>query len=397
MIIAVIGGGAAGFFAALTAKEANPDSQVIILERTAKYLSKVRISGGGRCNVTHACFDPRQLTQNYPRGSKELLGPFHRFQPSDTIDWFAHRGVTLKEEADGRMFPETDSSETVINCLLREADRLGVELRPQSRLTAITQQEQGFALNFKGQAPLHADAVILATGSAKAGWDFAEELGHRIQDPVPSLFTFNVPNFELEDLAGVSVEKAELSIEGSKFKQLGPLLITHWGFSGPAALKLSAFAARYLAEKQYRVGLTVDWIPDLSVDELRQRLAAESQRHPKKQLHSLRCFPLPKSLWRRFCDSKTPLACLSKAEIAKLCERLKGDSYQVAGKTTNKDEFVTCGGVTLSEVQFKTMESKLCPNLFFCGEVLDIDGVTGGFNFQNAWTTGWIAGRAAAG
>lgn len=361
--VVVVGGGAAGFFAAIAAKKTYPQATVTLHERTNQVLSKVRISGGGRCNVTHACFDPKELVKHYPRGSKELLGPFHRFQPADTIEWFLDKGIELKTEDDGRMFPVTDSSQTIIDCLLKEADRVGVQIQLQSK----------FSLS-----ELDADRLILATGSAKGGWEMAKAFGHTIQPPVPSLFTFNIPDFPLESLAGISLDRVGLMLEGTKLFQEGPLLITHWGFSGPAALKLSAFGARFLAEKNYDVGLCIDWIPQFSKDEL---IGLLSQDNPRKAL------PLPKRLWNL-------LSGRDESPIHKLCEKLKSDRYQVKGKTTNKAEFVTCGGVTLSEIHFKTMESKLRPGLYFCGEILDIDGVTGGFNFQNAWTTGWIAGTA---
>lgn len=384
MKIAVIGGGAAGFFAALAAKESNPKAEVLLLEKSAKLLSKVRISGGGRCNVTHACFDPKELIQNYPRGSKELLGPFHRFGPRDAIEWFKARGVILKTEKDGRMFPVTDSSETIIHCFFEEAKKLGVKISTQTKLQSIQKVENGFELDNN----FFVDRVILATGSSKSGWEFAKSFGHTIQTPVPSLFTFNVPSFPLVHLAGVSVQSAKLTLEGSRLEQEGPLLITHWGFSGPVALKLSAFGAKFLAEKKYAASLIIDWLPEFTVEQL--RLLIEKER--TKKLENLRITSLPKSLWKEFCQRIDLSRPLSNSTILKLCKMLKNDRYEVRGKTTNKEEFVTCGGVTLSEVHFKTMESKLCKNLYFCGEILDIDGVTGGFNFQNAWTTGWIAG-----
>lgn len=377
MKIIVVGGGAAGFFAAIAAKTTYPQASVILHERSNQVLSKVRISGGGRCNVTHACFDPKELVKNYPRGSKELLGPFHRFQPLDTIQWFLEKGVPLKTEADGRMFPVTDSSETIIQCLLKEAQRVGLEIRLQSKFTLET---------FDG------DRLILATGSAPSGWDIAKKLGHTIEPPVPSLFTFNIPHFPLESVAGISLDRARLELEGTKLFQEGPLLITHWGLSGPAALKLSAFGARYLAENNYEVTLSIDWLPQFSVEELTSLL---TQEHSHKKLSSIRSLPLPKRLWNLLCEGENQqINRMSKSTLRQLCEKLKRDRYQVKGKTTNKEEFVTCGGVTLSEVHFKTMESKLHPGLYFCGEILAIDGITGGFNFQNAWTTGWIAGTA---
>ncbi len=400
MKIAIIGGGAAGFFSALAAKELNPDAEVLILERSAKLLSKVRISGGGRCNVTHACFEPPLLVQHYPRGCKELLGPFNRFQPRDTIEWFRTRGINLKREEDGRMFPISNSSETIIDCFLEEAQRLGVKILTQTKLQGIRKVEKGFELDTGTKPAIFMHRVILATGSAQAGLDLAKSLGHTIQTPVPSLFTFNIPSFPLVKLAGVSINHAKLRLEDSRLEQEGPLLITHWGFSGPAALKLSAHGARLLAERKYEVSLLVDWLPEHSEARLRHMMEIERVAHPAKHLGSLRMFSLPKSLWRVLCErsglsNQSPLNSLSKAAVARLCQGLKRDRYEVRGKTTNKEEFVMCGGVTLSEVQFKTMESRCCKHLFFCGEILDIDGVTGGFNFQNAWTTGWIAGRAA--
>lgn len=350
----VLGAGAAGIFGAIAAKSAHPKIQVIVLEKTAVLLAKVRISGGGRCNVTHACFDPKALVQNYPRGQKELLGPFHRFQPKDTIEWFESRGVRLKTEKDGRIFPITDSSETIIACLLSEAKRLGVEIRLRQKVERVERIEGGFQV---GEDTCR--HLLLATGSGKDGYTFAKHLGHTIQEPVPSLFTFNVPTSPLLGLSGIAVPDVQLTI--GPFTQRGPLLLTHFGFSGPAALKLSAFAARYLYENKYLVPLEIDWLPD--IDEAEIATATKPL--------------LPKNLWRALGGHS-----------------LHKDIYQVEGKTTHKEEFVTCGGITLKEIDFRTMQSKLCPGLFFAGEILDIDGVTGGFNFQNAWTTGFIAGTS---
>jgi len=401
MNIIVIGGGAAGFFSALAAKKANPEAKVTILERTAKLLSKVRISGGGRCNVTHNCFDPKTLVKNYPRGHKELLGPFHRFQPRDTIEWFESRGVPIKKEKDGRMFPTSNSSESIINCLLMEAEKLGVAIHTQTKLEAIKKTENEFILTTNNGTEMSADCVIMATGSASAGWKFVTSLGHTTQPPVPSLFTFNIPSFTLNNLSGVSIDQATLKLKGTKFEHSGPLLITHWGFSGPAALKLSALAARYLADEKYETCLVIDWIPEFSDEQLRQLIEQYRKNHGTKQVKSLRIIPIPTSLWKSLLErseisNETLVNNLSKSSISKLLDVLKRDRYEVSGKTTNKEEFVTCGGVKLSEVDFKTMESKCCKGLYFCGEILDIDGVTGGFNFQNAWTTGWIAGQAAS-
>ncbi len=340
--LVVIGGGAAGIFAAICAKTAHPQAQVVVLEKTGVLLSKVKVSGGGRCNVTHACFEPGLLVKNYPRGEKELLGPFHRFQPRDIVEWFQSRGVRLKTEPDGRMFPVTNSSSTIIECLLTEARKLGVEIRLQQRVEKI---EKGFKIYLKDKEPLQCQSLILATGSSPEGFQFAQSLGHAIVPPVPSLFTFNVPTSPLKDLSGVSVPAATVTL--GPYSRTGPLLITHFGFSGPAILKLSAWGAKYLHEKNYKTEFIIDW----------------------GEIESL-----PKSLRNKLSTSK--------------------ETYLMDGKTTHKEEFVTCGGIDLKEVHFKTMESKICPGLFFAGEILNIDGITGGFNFQNAWTTGYLAGSS---
>jgi len=367
----IVGGGAAGIFAALAAKIAHPKASVLLIEKTAVLLAKVRISGGGRCNVTHACFEPMQLVKNYPRGEKELLGPFHRFQPRDTIEWFEARGVQLKTEKDGRIFPITDRSETIIRCLLSEAKKLGVEIRTTTRIEKI---EPGFLLKLQNGETLHCKRLLLATGSNHEGYAWAQAFGHTIQKPVPSLFTFNVPTSPLKEQSGISVDPVKLQFTGSSLSQTGPLLITHFGFSGPAALKLSAWAARFLFEKEYRANLIINWLPDYSQEEIIQQLKTSPTP-----------FKFAKNLWKMLASEKSPLA---------LAQKLQADIYAVDGKTTHKEEFVTCGGVTLKEVDFKTMQSKLCPGLFFAGEILDIDGVTGGFNFQSAWTTGFIAGSS---
>ncbi len=391
MDIIVIGGGAGGIFAALAAKQSHPDLSVLVLEKTAVLLSKVKVSGGGRCNVTHACFDPQQLVKNYPRGEKELLGPFYRFQPRDTIEWFESRGVKLKTESDGRMFPITDSSSTIIECLLSEARQLGVEIRQRQRVEKI---DKGFTIHLKDNPSLSCRSLILATGSSPEGYAVAESLGHSIQPPVPSLFTFNVPTSPLKELSGVSVDSATVTV--GPYTQTGPLLITHFGFSGPAILKLSAWGARFLHEKNYRTPFSINWTPKLSLEELFQQLIQLKERSPQKTLLSLNPFYFPKNLWKELLGSthEKSLANLSKKELQELSQKLHADIYQMDGKTTHKEEFVTCGGVTLKEVDFKTLQSKLCPSLYFAGEVLNIDGVTGGFNFQNAWTTGYIAGTS---
>jgi predicted Rossmann fold flavoprotein len=386
----VIGGGAAGLFGALAAKEANPHAKVALLEKSAVLLAKVRVSGGGRCNVTHACFDPAQLIQNYPRGANELRGPFHRFQPKDTITWFESRGVPLKTEADGRIFPVSDSSESIINCLLSEAKRLGVEIFLKTRLQTITKTKDGFDLGLFSTRNL-----LLATGSAPEGHKWAEQLGHTIQPPVPSLFTFNVPTSPLLNLSGISLDVVELKIKGSNLVQKGPLLLTHFGFSGPAALKLSAWGARFLHAHEYKVDLIVSWLPEQKEQETFEKLQHLKKTYPQKTLFSENIFRLPKNLWRALLQEEKRLNDYSLKELQHLALKLHADVYKVEGKTTHKEEFVTCGGVSLKEVSFKTMQSKICEGLFFAGEVLDIDGVTGGFNFQNAWTTGLIAGSSA--
>jgi predicted Rossmann fold flavoprotein len=393
----VIGGGAAGLFSAIASKKSS--TSTILLEKTNTLLAKVRISGGGRCNVTHACFDPKQLAANYPRGNKALIGLFHRFQPRDTIQWFESRGVPLKVEDDGRMFPVTDSSQTIIDCLLREAMEVGVDIQLRKHIERIEKIDSGFRIILDDDKTLDCNRIILATGSNKDGLELARSFGHAIVPPVPSLFTFNIPNFVLEDLSGNSVENVLLKIEGSKLEQTGPLLITHWGFSGPAALKLSAWGARHLHELNYQTKLIVNWLPAYSRQQLIDLLLEMKQKNPSHTLLRDHIFPFSRQLQKRLLemagiDPQKRLADIANKHLVQLAERLQADTYIVSGKTTYKQEFVTCGGVSLDEVNFKTMESKLCPGLYFAGEILDIDGITGGFNFQNAWTTGWIAGKS---
>lgn len=399
MKIIIIGGGAAGFFASIIAKENAPDAEVILLEKTAALLSKVKVSGGGRCNVTHACFDPKVLVQNYPRGGQELLGPLHRFQPRDTIQWFEDHGVELKVEDDGRMFPTTDDSATIINCLLKAAKQTGVEIRTLQKISHIAKKDSSFVIEMGNGEKLVADRLLLATGSSPQGQAFAQNLGHTIQPPVPSLFTFNIPQFSLSEQAGITVEKVVASLPGASLQQSGPLLITHWGFSGPAALKLSAWGARYLFACSYQTTLAIDWLPNVSPENMLEALKKLRQDHPNASLHTRNLFGLAKNLWKRLIEQEVPqegrrLATYSNPDLQKIAGLIKNNSYNVNGKTTHKEEFVTCGGVTLKEVDFRTMQSRLCPGLFFSGEILDIDAVTGGFNFQNAWTTGWIAGKS---
>ena len=392
----IVGGGAAGIFAALAAKGAAPTLSVMVLEKSAVLLSKVRISGGGRCNVTHACFDPSQLVKNYPRGYKELIGPFHQFQPQHTIEWFEQRGVQLKTESDGRIFPVTDSSSTIIDCLLKEAQALQAEIAIKQKIERIDKGPNGFEIYLKNAGILYAKNILLATGSHHEGYTWAAHFGHTIQELVPSLFTFNIPHFPLHHLSGISVDQVEIAI--AKYSQKGPLLVTHFGFSGPAVLKLSAWGARYLHACSYQADCQIDWLPDQEEEKTYQILRAAKLQTPQKILSTFNPFPIPKNLWKALIGLKEQdqkLIALTDKHLRQLAHKLHGDIYHIEGKTTNKEEFVTCGGVILNEIDFKTMQSKLCPGLFFAGEILDIDGVTGGFNFQNAWTTGYISGKNA--
>lgn len=405
--VIVIGGGAAGFFGAITCATNSPHAQVTILEAGAKPLTKVSISGGGRCNVTHHCFEPTQLVHNYPRGGRALLGAFTRFNPQDTVAWFQGRGVRLKTESDGRMFPVTDDSSTIVNCLMAAAREAGVKLRTKARAKSVSQiqtPQGGFTVELNTGEILQGDRLLLATGSSSLGYLFAKELGHKIIPTIPSLFTFNLKDPRLQDLAGVSVEKVNLRIlhqnkkNKQQLEQTGPLLITHWGMSGPAVLKLSAWGARILQENNYRLPLQINWLPDLNAEIIRKTLLASKSQTPRRQIAVSCPFPLPKRLWQRLVSiagvgEQLRWAQLSKQALNKLVQELGQGKYQIQGKGVFKDEFVTCGGVSLKEVNFKTMESRICPGLYFAGEILDIDGVTGGFNFQSAWTTGWLAGK----
>lgn len=400
--VVIVGGGAAGFFAAISCAETHPHTRVQLLEASRQPLSKVRISGGGRCNVTHACFEPASLIQYYPRGGKALRGAFSRFQPKDTIAWYAQRGVTLKTEADGRMFPITDDSETVVSCLMQSAQRAGVQLQSGSPLISVKATQPGFGLELKTGQMLQADRLLLATGSNPQGYRIAQALGHTIEPPVPSLFTFNIADAALRSLAGVAVEAAQIRLvlpDQKPLEQTGPLLITHWGMSGPAILKLSAWGARLLHDCQYRAMLQINWLPQSSQDQSRQQLLEAKQQQAKRSIATSSLFNLPRRLWqylvaRSGISAEQRWADLSKSALQQLLQELHQGRYAIAGKGAFKEEFVTCGGISLSEVNFKTMESRLCPGLFFAGEILDIDGVTGGFNFQSAWTTGWLAGQA---
>ena len=400
--IIVIGGGAAGFFGAIAAARTSPFAQVILLEASGQLLSKVRVSGGGRCNVTHACFDVKAFVQNYPRGSKALLGAMNRFQAEDTVNWFGRNGVLLKTEADGRMFPTTDDSETIVDCLMSAAHTAGVKLCVGTPVISVKQLDAGFEVVMKSGEKLECDRILIATGSNPLGYKIAQGFGHTVEKPVPSLFTFNIRDEQLRDLAGVSVNPVKLRLtvqDHPQLEQIGPLLITHWGLSGPAVLKLSAWGARMLHSKQYQAKLLLNWLPQFSQDEVRQKLLALKEEVPKRALALHRGFDLPHRLWQYMVSRveippETRWTELSKKHLNLLVQELSQGQYSVNGKGVFKDEFVTCGGVNLKEVNFKTMESKLVPGLYFAGEVLDIDGVTGGFNFQSAWTTAYLAGLA---
>ena len=403
--LAVIGGGASGFFTALQYAESAPAKSVAIFEKSPHFLQKVRISGGGRCNVTHACFDPRELAKNYPRGSRELLAAFHHWQPADTVEWFKRAGVTLKTEADGRMFPDTDSSETIIRCFLDRARQSHIPIYPKHPLTGIERTENGgFALQFENlTTQVHARAVCIATGSLKGSPLFQQlkKLEQSIEPLVPSLFAFNVSDRRISDLAGVSHPKVAVRREGSNAAREGPLLITHRGFSGPAILRLSAWEARAMAETNHHFPFLIDWLPDMTPDALGARFAEIRQTQGAKLVRNTPIPPIPRRLWERIvacCEiaDQTTWGQLPKTASRHLFDALKSARFAATGKTTNKDEFVTAGGIERKTIDFRTMQSRLVPGLYFTGECIDIDGITGGFNFQAAWTTAHIAATAIA-
>ena len=398
--VVIVGGGAAGFFAAITCADANPDCEIVLLEKGPKFLSKVRISGGGRCNVTHACFDPRDMAEHFPRGSQALIGPFRRFQPRDTISWFEERGVKLKTEADGRIFPVTDSSQTIIDCFLREAELVGVRLMANLGVERVQRKDDEFVITASDGKSFECDKVLLATGGCRtaAAGNLAVMLGHTLVPPVPSLFTFHVDAPWLRELAGLSLE-VEASVPGTGLKEQGPLLITHRGVSGPVILRLSAWGARELHDRNYNFSLVLNWLPCESAEKIAKQLESRRTTQPARLIVNSPIAPIPTRLWEKLVllsgiDSKTRCAALSRTAQHQLSKQLIRTELPVVGKALNKDEFVTCGGVDLREIDFSTMQSRICPGLFFAGELLDIDGITGGFNFQAAWTTGWLAGRA---
>jgi predicted Rossmann fold flavoprotein len=396
--VVVIGGGAAGFFAAINCAAATREAEVILLEKTNKLLSKVRVSGGGRCNVTHACFDNNLLVKQYPRGEKELRNVFSRFSTSDTIKWFEERGVKLKTEEDGRMFPVTDSSETIIRCLNHEAEKAGIRIETSTEVESIIKEAEGFRIIIKGGGEFSCNKVIVASGGNQKpeAYSFLKNSSHSLQKPVPSLFTFNIPDDPITTLMGVSVPMARVRIAGTRLETEGPLLITHWGMSGPAVLKASAWGARVLNDLQYRFQVLISWLPKLNEEKLRIILQECKEDQPSKTLLASCPVELPKRLWshlltRAGIADDLRWADLPKKSMNVLIAKMISDEYTVSGKTTFKEEFVTCGGVNLKEIDLATMQSKLWKGLFFAGEVMDVDGVTGGFNFQNAWSSGWIA------
>ncbi len=402
--VVVIGGGAAGFFAAIHSAQVNPTAEVLLLEKSNKLLAKVKVSGGGRCNVTHACFDLKQLSLSYPRGEKQLKSAFSRFMTNDTVNWFESKGVKLKAEEDGRMFPQSDDSQTIIDCLFKEAKKLKVEVKTECEVKNVKNNFYGgFELLLGNGQTIEADKVIVACGGNPKldGMNWINHLGHHIEEPVPSLFTFNIPDNPIVELTGISVNPARVRILESKYEFNGPVLITHWGLSGPAVLKLSSYAARYLAEKNYEFQVQVSWLNEKKEDVARMELMNLKAANPSKNISHFFPYILPKRLMdflftKAGIDQKKAWAEISKDDINRLIQCLLYDTYSVQGKTTFKDEFVTCGGVSLDDINFKNMESKRIKGLYFAGEVLDIDGITGGFNFQAAWTTGYIAGTSAA-
>ena len=399
----VVGGGAAGFFCAINAARLSPTLEVVIVEKTSKLLSKVRVSGGGRCNVTHACFSIAEMIKKYPRGASFLKKAFHHFFTTDTINWFKDRGVELKTESDGRMFPSSNSSQTIVDCLLQEANRYGVEILLNKEVKAVKKVNDGFELLFSNDTTLAANFLCVASGGypKSTQFEWLHQIGHTIEAPVPSLFTFNMPGNPINGLMGITVEKVQVKIMGSKLAEEGPLLITHWGMSGPAILKLSAWGARELAAKNWQFGMVVNWLPVYNEQTLKDKFQLIRFDIAAQKITNRNPFLLPQRLWDYLLQQSGVIensrwADLPAKEQNKLIKNICAQEFSVNGKTTFKEEFVTSGGIALEEVEHATMQSKIVPGLFFAGEVLNVDGVTGGFNFQNAWTTGWIAAKAIA-
>jgi predicted Rossmann fold flavoprotein len=395
--IIIVGGGAAGFFTAINIVENNQKLKVAILERGKTVLEKVRISGGGRCNVTHACFVPNDLVKFYPRGEKELRGPFHQFCSGDTIEWFEKHGVELKIEDDGRMFPTSDSSQTIIDCFLGLTHKLKIEVLTGQSVQSLFHGENYWKVETNHET-FSCQKLVMTTGSNPKIWELLRSMNHTIIPPVPSLFTFNIKDARIKDLMGVSAF-ANVKVKGTKLEASGPLLITHWGMSGPGILRLSAWGAIILAEKKYQFVIEINWLNDVTFDEAMETLKELKQEHAKKVVSKKSPFDFPNRLWESLVlasaiDAETKWADLTKMQLTNLANQLTNGQFQVNGKSTFKEEFVTAGGIDLREINFKTMESKLHENLFFAGEIVNIDAITGGFNFQNAWTSGFIVANA---
>ena len=403
MDIAVIGGGAAGFFSALSCKAHHPHARVTLYEKSRKLLSKVKISGGGRCNVTNAGNNIAEFAKHYPRGEKQMKKALRHFSAADTIKWFADKGVDLVAEADQRMFPSTNDSQTIVDCLLQNVQSQGIAIKLRTAIQELKQEDKRFILTFEDKNQAKVDKVVIATGGSPKldGLLWLQTLGHSIISPVPSLFTFNMPHETIRSLMGVVLNPVAVKVQSTKLEAEGPLLITHWGMSGPAILKLSAWGARVLNEKDYRFKLQVNWLGNIKEHQLRTTFSASITNIRKRKIINGNPFQLPNRFWdfiihKAGINGDTTWADLSKKSMNRLIDTLTNDTYDVSGKTTFKEEFVTCGGVSLTDINMETMESKKCPGMFFAGEVLDIDGITGGFNFQAAWTTGFIAGKLGA-
>ena len=399
--LVVVGGGAAGFFCAVNAARLYPSLEVMLVEKSSHLLSKVRISGGGRCNVTHACFSIAEMIKKYPRGASFLKKAFHHFFTTDTIAWFKERGVEIKTESDGRMFPSSNSSQTIIDCLMQEANRYGVAILMNREVREITKKDSGFHLLFSNSTILETDFLCIASGGypKSTQFEWLQKIGHSIEAPVPSLFTFNMPGNPITALMGITVEKVQVKLVGGKLVEEGPLLITHWGMSGPAILKLSAWGARDLAVKNWQFGIVINWLPAYNEQTLKDKFQQVRFDIAAQKISNRNPFLLPQRLWdyllqQSGVDENIRWADLPAKEQNKLIKNICAQEFSVNGKTTFKEAFVTSGGISLDEVDHASMQSKILPNLFFAGEVLNVDGVTGGFNFQNAWTTGWIAAKA---
>jgi predicted Rossmann fold flavoprotein len=401
--LVVIGGGAAGFFCAVNAAAFNRELEIIIIEKTTKLLSKVRVSGGGRCNVTHSCFSIAEMIKNYPRGENFLKKAFHHFFTTDTIKWFENKGVGLKTEPDGRMFPVSNSSDTIIDCLMKEVNQYGIRILMNREVKQLKFQNGKFTIEIAGAGSMEADFICVASGgySKSAQFNWLQQLGHSIEEPVPSLFTFNIPGNSIKTLMGISIEHAAIKIIGTKYIQHGPVLITHWGLSGPAVLKLSAFAARELHETDYIFRISVNWVPEYNEQTGREKLVLSRNAMASQKIINRNPFFLPQRLWKYLIEQSGINEDIRWADLPGkqqniLINNLCAQEFLVKGKTTFKEEFVTAGGINLVEIDANSMESKIVSHLFFAGEIMNVDGITGGFNFQHAWTSGWIAGRAIA-